>query len=97
MNTATSEILIEITVKLTSPLPSSAASLTSHALLDMSNHVLEHHDGVVDHEAGGDGKRHERQVVDAVMQEVHRPESTEDRDRQDHRTGSGWRVANAGK
>jgi hypothetical protein len=33
--------------------------------------VLEHDDGIVDHEAGGDGERHQRQIVDAVTQQVH--------------------------
>ena len=35
------------------------------ALLDVAGDVLDHHDGVVDHEAGGDGQRHQGQVVDA--------------------------------
>src|SRR6185369_12565565 len=31
--------------------------------LDVADDVLQHHDGVIDHEAGGDGDGHQRQVV----------------------------------
>jgi hypothetical protein len=30
----------------------------------MARDVLHHHDGIVDHEAGGNGQRHQRQVVE---------------------------------
>ena len=36
------------------------------ALLDVARDVLDHHDRVVDDEAGRDGERHQRQVVEAV-------------------------------
>ena len=36
------------------------------ALLDVADDVLDHDDGVVDDEAGGDGERHEAEVVEAV-------------------------------
>jgi len=42
--------------------------------LDVAGDVLDHHDGVVDHEAGRDGEGHQRQVVQAVAAEVHQPE-----------------------
>ncbi|MCY1187454.1 hypothetical protein D9M73_284350 [compost metagenome] len=35
-----------------------------HALLEIAVHVLDHDDGVVDHEADGHRERHQRQVVD---------------------------------
>ena len=41
------------------------------ALLDVAHDVLDHDDGVIDHEAGGDGQRHERQVVQAIPQHIH--------------------------
>ena len=37
-----------------------------HAGLDMAGDVLQHHDGIVDDEAGGDRQRHKREIVDAV-------------------------------
>jgi hypothetical protein len=36
-----------------------------HAILDMPINVLDHYDGVVDHESHRDGQRHERDVVEA--------------------------------
>ena len=36
------------------------------ALLDVAHDVLDHDDGIVDHEADGDGEGHQREVVDAV-------------------------------
>ncbi len=41
------------------------------ARLDIAGDVLQHDDGVVDHEAGGDGQGHQRQVVEAEAQQVH--------------------------
>ena len=49
-----------------------------HAVLDVARDVLQHHDRVVDHEAGGDGQRHQRQIVQAVAQQVHRAERADD-------------------
>ena len=51
MNTATSEIEIETIVKPTSREPCSAAWNGGIALLDVAHDVLEHHDGVVHHQA----------------------------------------------
>ena len=51
------------------------------ALLDVARDVLDHHDRVVDHEAGGDGQRHQRQVVEAVAQQVHHAEGADQRQR----------------
>ncbi len=45
-----------------------------HALLHVAGDVLDHHDRVVDHEAGRDGQRHQRQVVDREPREVHHRE-----------------------
>ena len=42
-----------------------------HAGLDVARDVLQHHDGVVDDEAGGDRQRHQRQIVEAVAQQIH--------------------------
>ena len=44
------------------------------ALFDVAGDVFDHDDGVIHHEAGGDGQGHERQVVQAESQEIHDPE-----------------------
>ena len=69
MKTAISEMLIEKTVKPISRAPCSAACVRAHSLLEVARDVLHHHDGVVHHEAGGDGQRHEREIVEAVAAE----------------------------
>jgi hypothetical protein len=51
------------------------------ALLDVTDDVLEHHDGVVDHEAGADGQRHQRQIVERKPA-AHDRECGDDRERQ---------------
>ncbi len=55
------------------------------SLVEMAHDVLEHDHGVVDDEARADGERHQRQIVDAVAHQVHRPERADDRQRQRHR------------
>ena len=82
MNTATSDRVSEITVKPISRAPSSAASQRGFALLHVAHDVLDHHDGIVDDEAGPDGQRHQRQVVEAEAAEPHHPEGRDDRERQ---------------
>src|SRR5262249_49270266 len=56
-----------------------------HARLHVPHDVLEHHDGIVHHEAGGDGEGRERQVVQAVAAQPH------DSERADERHGHGHR------
>ena len=41
-------------------------------MLDVAVDVLNHHDGVVDHEADGDRQRHQRQIVETEVEQVHR-------------------------
>ena len=50
----------------------------------MARHVLQHHDGIVHHKAGGDGQRHQRQVVQAVAHPVHHRKGTGQRHRHRH-------------
>ncbi len=50
-------------------------------MLDVAVDVLDHHDGVVDHEAHGNGQRHQRQVVEAEIEQVHRRARTHERER----------------
>ena len=85
MNTATSEMLIENTVKPISRAPTSAASSGPEAGLAMARDVLEHDDRVVDHEAGGHRQRHQREVVEAEAQQVHHAEGADQRHRHRHR------------
>ncbi len=84
MNTATSEMLIESTVKPISRAPWIAASSGRHARLEMAHDVLHHHDRVVHHEAGGDREGHQREVVDAVADQVHEGEGADERHRHHH-------------
>ena len=71
MNTATSEMLIDRMVKAISPEPLQGRLVRLHAVLDVAHDVLQHDDGVVDHEADRDGERHQRDVVEAVAHQIH--------------------------
>ena len=62
-------------------LPLSAARIGRLAFFDVARDVLDHHDGVVDHEAGGDGERHQREVVERVAEQVHHAEGADDGER----------------
>ena len=89
MNTATSEMLIDITVKPICREPISAARIGSTPRLAMADDVLDHHDGIVDDEADRDGKRHQRKVVEHVAHEPHAGERAADRQRHGDRGGDG--------
>ena len=52
------------------------------AAFDKSDDVLNHHDGVVHHEAGRNRQRHERKVVEAEAGEFHHTERGDQRERQ---------------
>ncbi len=52
----------------------------------MAGYIFEHHDRIVDHEAGRDRQGHQRQIVQAKVQEIHRAESTDDRNQH----GDAW-------
>ena len=51
------------------------------AELHMAGNVLQHDDGVVDDEAGRNRQRHQRQIVEAEAQQIHRAERADDRHR----------------
>ena len=78
MNTAASDSVIETMVKPISFDPASAAYERLFAHLHVPENVFEHHDGVVDDEADGKNQRHHRQVVQAVVQQVHDGEGADD-------------------
>ena len=87
MNTAASEIVIDRIVKPISLEPSSAASQRRLAHLHVAHDVLEHDDRVVHDEADRQRQRHQRQVVEAVAEQVHDGERADDRDRQREAAG----------
>ena len=51
------------------------------ASLDVAGDVFQHDDGVVDHEAGRDRQRHQRQVIEAVADQIHGAEGADQRHR----------------
>ena len=53
----------------------------AHAALDVAGHVLDHDDGVVDHEADRDRDGHERQVVEAEACDPHAGDGAGERQR----------------
>ena len=64
------------------------------AALDVTADVLDDHDRVIDHETGGDGQRHQRQVVDAETGQIHHRESAHQRQRhRDARNDRGRDIA----
>ena len=59
------------------PLSAAASGIFAH--LDVARDVLDHHDGIVDDEAGRDGERHQGEIVKAVSQQVHDAEGAHQR------------------
>ncbi len=59
------------------------------AFFDVADDVLDHHDRVVHHKAGGNRQRHQGQVVEAVPQNVHHPECSDQRQRHSHAGNDG--------
>ena len=68
MNTAASEIVIEMMVNTISLRAVERRLQHALALLDVARDVLQHDDGVVDHEADAQRQRHQRDVVQAVAE-----------------------------
>ena len=62
-----------------------------HPVLHVPHDVLQHHDGVVHHEAHGEGEGHEREVVDGVAEHLHRRECPHDREGQREARDDGGR------
>ena len=61
------------------------------AHLQMPDDILQHDDGVVDDETDRQGQRHQRDVVDGVVEQVHDREGAEDRHRQGQAGDDGGR------
>ena len=81
ISTAISETVNDMMVKPICSAPLSAASIGGFARFDVARDVLDHHDGVIHHEPGGDGQRHQREVVQAVTQRIHGGEGAHQRER----------------
>ena len=62
------------------------------AMLDMPDDILQHDDGVVDHEADRQRQRHQRQIVEAVAEQRHAGKGADDGDRQRQRGNDGGRT-----
>ena len=43
-------------------------------LLEITGDVLDHDNGIVDHEPGGDGQGHQRKIVEAEAEQIHGPQ-----------------------
>ena len=81
IKTATSETVSETMVKPICRAPFERRFERLFAGLDVARDVLDHDDGVVDDEAGRDGERHQRQVVQREAAQVHDAEGGDERQR----------------
>jgi len=81
-NTAASDNVIEIMVNPISRDPFSAAANGVSPASICAHDVLEHDDRVIDHEADAERERHQREVIEAVAQEVHGREGADNREGQ---------------
>src|SRR6516225_6924726 len=53
----------------------------THTIFDMAHNVLEHDNGIVHHKSHRDGQGHERDVVEAVANQINEASGTEQRQR----------------
>ena len=81
MKTAISEMLMESTVNPISLRAVERGRERLHTAFDVPGDVFDHYDRVVHHEAGCDGQRHQRQVVEVVAEQVHGSEGRDQRHR----------------
>ena len=94
IKTAISETVNETMVKPICSEPRSAACNGRFAFFEIARDVLDHHDGVVHDEAGRDRERHQGQIVQAVTEQVHHAESSDDGERNgDARNDGGGEIA----
>ena len=81
MNTAASVAVVASTAKNTCRAPSTAAARGPMPMRAVPLDVLQHHDGVVDDEAGGEHDGEQRQDVEREAGEIDRRERADQRDR----------------
>jgi len=67
MKTAIKDTVSEITVNPISLAPG-ASFHRGFAVLHVADDVLDHHDGVVDHESRSDRQRHQRQIIELSLE-----------------------------
>ncbi len=68
-----------------------------HAVFDVARDVFDHHDRVVHHKSGGNGQRHQRQIVDAETRPGTSRRRFRSAKRERRRSGSRWSAGFAGK
>ena len=52
-----------------------------HAVFQMARDIFHHHDGIIDHKSRGNGHGHQREVVEAISEQIHHGERADQRDR----------------
>ena len=60
----------------------------AHPVLDMAGDILDYHDRVIDHEAGRDGQRHQREIVEQEARQIHHPQRPRERGQHRRRRNS---------
>ena len=81
ISTAISETVSETIVKPICPAPFKRGVQRRISCFQIAIDVFDHDDGIIHHEAGGDGQRHQRQIVQAVAEQVHHAERSDQRER----------------
>ena len=81
ISTAISDTVSDMIVKPICSAPLSAAASGVSPCFDVAGDVFDHDDRVVDDEAGRNRQRHQRQVVEAVAEQVHHAEGADQRKR----------------
>jgi hypothetical protein len=79
MSTAMSDTVRDMMVKPICSAPLSAAARGFSPCFHVARDVLDHHDGIVHHEAGRNGERHQREIVEAEAERVHGAEGADQR------------------
>ena len=89
ISTAISETVSDTMVNPICSAPFNAACSGRSPGLDVAGDVLDHHDGVIHHKAGRNRQRHQREVVQAVAEQVHHAEGADQGERHRHARDDG--------
>jgi hypothetical protein len=79
MSTAMSEMVSERMVKPICAAPFERGLHGWDAFFDVAHNIFDHNDRIIDHKTSGDCERHERQVIQAVAQQIHHPAGPDQR------------------
>ena len=79
ISTAISETVSETMVNPICPAPFQRGLQRRVALLQKAIDVLDHDDGVIHHEASRNRQRHQRKIIQAVVEQVHHGKGADDR------------------